>query len=227
MIPPPLQASSPFRRALRRSAGRRGEAKGFTLLELVFYAATSSLILMAAATAILSIIRSNTNLEVNQRVEARRSRVSALIQSETTESEKILFGQTISCPGVKSNSTFTLQIPYLPNPTNSSTSQALIHYYTAGSGATAELRRCGPPYNSDGSLMFSEFPTDASISLRTQLVINSDLEKSNQSQITYTLTFYGPDNKKVPPDPPPPATPPAPIPIPASVGVEPLDPGSP
>lgn len=206
----PLTAPRHAARRHEPKGGRR--AAGFTLVELVFYAATSGLILMATSIALLSSMSSNAKLEVYQRMEARLNRVNSLIQSETTEASEVSYVQSIPCDGVGSKSLFTLKIPYLSDQGNDGQKResASIHYYQSGDGPTSELRRCGPPYKADGSLNFSVNPTDASIAFRTRLqVVETDPNKSNEHRITFTLSFYRPDDEKIKIDPSKPDSDPA------------------
>lgn len=191
----PPRLSAPLRSA--PGIFLRGVAKpgGFTLLELVFYAATSGLVLTAATIAILVSMRSNALFELHQREEARLSRISSLIQSETTEAKTVELNSPSPAPAQcedlnGSSSRFTLQIP---NPNSApSAGPVSVHYYQRGSGVSAELLRCGPPYKDDGSLDFDALSSTAIVALSTELAVNA--ANSGPQQIRYTLTFWRPSS---------------------------------
>lgn len=184
------------RSAQRSFPHRRQATLGFSIPQLLSYSVASSLMLVAATATLLSSIRSNNNMELYQRAEERWSRISSLIQSEASEASSITYNDSFTCLGASTggaaSSVFTLRIPILD--TNQSPSQSPIFYTKAGSGSSAELRRCGLGYSADGKLRLNDTNnTFATVGLRTDLVITNPSTHS----FTYTLNIYSPSNQLI------------------------------
>jgi hypothetical protein len=183
-MPAPLL--KPWRPRQRRST------QAFTLPEFLVYVSAGGLLLVLATTTLLSSLRSNRSMELRQRAEERWNRVSTLIQSEVSEAESILPpGFAVFCSGVAGSKSgdaiLSLRIPYLT--ANQAERQAVdIHYYLNGSGATAELKRCGPPYARNGALIIGTV-NESTVSMRTELQVTNPSSDS----ATYTLNFYTPE----------------------------------
>jgi hypothetical protein len=181
--------------ARRSSPHRHWATRAFSIPQLLSYSVASSLLLVLANVTLLSSIRSNNSMEFYQRAEERWSRISGLIQSETSEANEIRYNQNIVCLGSSSGGTavwsFTLQIPFLDSVDNTISSRA-ISYTRVGSGSTAEVRRCGSGYNADGTHIGGN-NTLSTVGMRTEMVITNPAADS----FTYTLNFYTPSNQLI------------------------------
>jgi hypothetical protein len=192
-MPPPRTFRS--RRIANPLPRGRRPGLAFTIPELLIYSASSGLLLVAASATLLSSLRSNRNMEYYQRAEERWSRISSVIQSEVSEAQTVTYGDPVACgglaAGVNNRSLFTLNIPYLDS--NQARGQITIQYYRIGSGATAQLWRCGRPYAMSGKLRFTASNTDATAGLKTDIQIINPTSES----FSFNLDIYSPDNQKI------------------------------
>jgi len=185
-----------FLAAARSAARRRRATRAFSIPQLLSYSAASALLVVVANASLLSSIRSNSDMELYQRAEERWSRISSLIQSEVSEASEILYNVNFVCLGSSTGGgttqIFALKIPYLK--ADQSASNTFIYYSQVGSGASAELRRCGFGYSADGKLRFTDTRnTFSTVGLRTDLVITNPATDS----FTFTLNIYTPSNQLI------------------------------
>ncbi len=183
--------------AARRSLPQyRQSTPGFSILQLLTYTVISTLLATLTAATMISSIRSNKNMELYQRAEERWSRISSLIQSETSEADSITYGESFPCLGYGNNvpvpSVLKLNIPN----SISSTSSSPIFYFknnVPSNPYRPQLLRCGLSYNADGTLRVGQSLTLSTLGLRTDLVITNEAPDS----FTFTLNFYTPSNQLI------------------------------
>jgi hypothetical protein len=174
----------------------RRSTPGFSIPQFLIYSVTSTLLIMVTAATLISSIRSNKNMELYQRAEERWSRISSLIQSETSEADSIKYGEWVACLGYGGNVpvqyVFMLNIPN----SNSSNSSSSIFYFLDNNTTNShspQLLRCGLGYNADGTLRIGQSLTLSTLGLRTNLVITNQAPDS----FTFTLNFYSPSNQLI------------------------------
>lgn len=184
----------PFR---ARPLGRRGSslsaaAAGFTIIELVIYAALSSIVIGAATATISSSIRSNAQSELNQRSNDSWARLSAFLEAEVNEGTSVQPGGgavTVSCAGVAEPALFRIT---LPNTTVFAQDRGVrtIEYFVTGAGAAQELRRCGPPILANGQLDLAAASVNSLVSSPTDLTVTTDaVGVTPGTRINYTASF--------------------------------------
>ncbi len=168
---------------------RPASGSGFTLVELLIYTALGGVIISAATSAVVSHIRSDISLERNQTMRNDLSRVVLFLSTEVSEADTISYGQTMpaSCNGGTA-SLFTLNVPNL-GFIGTTLASTPIHYYVTGSGTTASLNRCGPPFNPDGSLNYTGLTVNTVVSPNTTLTLANT---TDTEAITYDLTVRDP-----------------------------------
>ena len=170
----------------------RQATRGFSLPQLLVYSVASTLLTAVAAATLMSNIRSNSNMELYQRAEERWSRISSLIQSETSEASSITYGESFPCSGYGSGinvpSSFKLVVPNL-----TSSGSSPIFFLKNGTGSSTQLFRCGLGYNADGTLRIGQDLILSTLGLRTDLVITNQAPDS----FTFTLHFYSPSNQLI------------------------------
>lgn len=149
---------------------------GFSLVELLLALTLGSVLIAAATSVAVSMIRSSVQDEAAQVAQNGWSRVQQFLLAEvgeagrsyvaSVESAPIELGfSTSSCSGLPApppQASFSLRVR---NPARPGDPPSLIHFYNQG----ADLFRCGPPVLADGSLDFSRASTPAVLSYNTNL----------------------------------------------------------
>jgi hypothetical protein len=174
----------------RRGSARLAAAAGFTIVELVVYAALSSIVIGAASATISSSIRSNAQSELNQRSNDSWGRLSAFLEAEVNEGTSVAVGSvgvTVSCAGVTEPALFRIT---LPNTTVFAQNRGVrtIEYFVTGAGAAQELRRCGPPILANGQLDLAPASVNVNslVSSPTNLAATVD---AAGTQLNFTASF--------------------------------------
>lgn len=155
---------------------------GLTLVELLLASVVFSLIVAAAATAIVANVRTANRSEAIQRLREHWGRVSYFLDTEIAEGDTA--SSTAGCSGV-SNLAFSMVIPVNP-PLSSGPSTAKIDYYNKNGG----VWRCGPPVGRNGRLVFSLSGTSL-VTTDSLLVDGASLSAniSNNREPIYTLSL--------------------------------------
>jgi prepilin-type N-terminal cleavage/methylation domain-containing protein len=180
MSPRPLLATR------RKPAARRSATNGgFTLVELLVYLALGTVLAAAAATSVISNIRTASNLELRQRAVDDFSRLNLFLQSEVSEGERIEYNTT-NLPDIcgTGQPLFTIVLPNPlnpPEPPEERIREPLprIYYFTRNNGA--DLWRCGPSFDINGALVITAderladlMPTRVNADTRLSLVNTDD-----------------------------------------------------
>ena len=143
---------------------RGGPSRGVTLLELLLYMLLASGLTALVSQTLVSSIRSDTSMELHQRALALWSRISFLIETEVAEGNAILRNQSLDGRGTATaNSLFTVMVPVEVTTAGTNEPQLRtvpIHYYMEN----RNLMRCGPPFNTDGSLQVGATATASDLS---------------------------------------------------------------
>lgn len=135
----------------------RSAAAGFSLTELLIYVALGTLLAAGAAASVIANIRTASNLELRQRAVDTFSRLNLFLHSEVSEGEWIEY-ESIALPQDCGTGQPLFAI-VLPNPLNPPEPplerlrepMPRIYYFTRNEGA--DLWRCGPGFNEDGTLV--------------------------------------------------------------------------
>lgn len=165
---------------------------GFTIVELVVYAALSSIVIGAATATISSSIRSNAQSELNQRSNDSWARLSAFLEAEVNEGTSVQpggGGVTVTCAGVTEPALFRIT---LPNTTVVAQDRGVrtIEYFVTGAGAAQELRRCGPPILANGQLDLAAASVNSLVSSPTNLTVTTDAVGTTPgTRVNYTASF--------------------------------------
>ncbi|MCT0230529.1 prepilin-type N-terminal cleavage/methylation domain-containing protein [Synechococcus sp. CS-1324] len=166
----------------------RNEA-GFSLIELLVGLVMGGFLMAAAASTVVSQIRSGNRMEVAQSLRNDMGRLSSFLEAEIGEGDTIRYGVAITgaggCTGASGNSLFTIDVPNL-GATGATLVTTPIHYYLTGSGNTAALNRCGPPINANGSLNFAGTRIATLVSPNTTLALNNAIDAK---AVHYNLTI--------------------------------------
>ncbi|MCT0212077.1 MULTISPECIES: PulJ/GspJ family protein [Synechococcales] len=166
----------------------RNEA-GFTLIELLVGLVMGGFLMAAAASTLVSQIRSGNRMEVAQSLRNNMGRLSSFLEAEIGEGDRIRYGVPITgaggCTGTTANSLFTIDVPNL-GATGAALATTPIHYYVSGSGTTASLKRCGPPINPNGTLDFAGTRFYSYVSSNTTLTLTNT---TDSKAVNYTLTI--------------------------------------
>ena len=175
----------PLATALQLASRRRSTAAGFSLTELLVTLALGAVLVAAAATTVITNIRTASNLELRERAVDDFSRLNLFLQSEVSEGERIEFNGNLPRDCGEGQPLFTI---VLPNPLNPAEPPAerlqeplpRIYYFTRNGGA--DLWRCGPSFDADSGelLVASESnllditPTRVNADTRVSLVNTDD-----------------------------------------------------
>ena len=175
----------------RRRASQ--EAEGFSLIELLIGLVMGGVLMAAAASTVVSQIRSGNTMEIAQSLRNDMGRLTTFLDAEIGEGDTISYGVAMSgtggCTGVSGNSLFTINVPNL-GATGTALPTTPIHYYVSGSGNTAVLNRCGPPISADGSLDLAGTRLATPVSANTTLTLANT---TNTKSVNYTLTLRDPN----------------------------------
>jgi len=167
----------------------RRPSDGFSLIELLVGLVMGGFLMAAAASTVVSQIRSGNRMEIAQSLRNDMGRLSSFLESEIGEGDWIFYNEPITgasaCTGVSGNSLFALRVPNL-GATGTNLAWTLIHYYQSGSGATATLNRCGPPINANGSLNFAGTRIATPVSPNTTLTLANT---TDTKAVNYSLTI--------------------------------------
>jgi hypothetical protein len=147
------------------------------------YVLLASGITAAVSQVLIAVIRSDRNIELQQRAVDQWSRISFLIESDVAEGNRILYGQAL--PAACGNGTvlFSVAVPVAAGSTLS------IQYFTRA----GNLLRCGPSFNANGDLnLAGPASLPALVGRRVQLTIqeNPDQDRS----VHYHLNILSPES---------------------------------
>lgn len=151
----------------------RSSEHGFSLAELLIVVVIGGVLMTGAATMIISHMRSSARSEAIMRLQESWSRVQFLLDQEIQEAS--------GSPSSTTCSSLTLTVP---NP-DVSGSNLTITYSLVGT----ELRRTGPPVNSDGTLN-GKLDNDGRTPSSTEIVmtrVSSFCPTSSGGDVDYTL----------------------------------------
>lgn len=164
----------------------------FTLPELLVAALISAGIAIITAQVMIGQLLEGRRLEVAQRIRENSSRLSYLVQNESSEADQISYDQPVSCAG-GGTSVFTLNVPRDDGPYADDTNRSSIHYYNLGD----HVWRCGPPVSQNGVLEHGTLD-DPEPLVRGRVVANAALaldacDASNDRQVAFSVAFPGGD----------------------------------
>lgn len=179
--------------AIPTQASRRASqtAEGFTLTELLISLVMGGVLMAAAASTMVSQIRSGNIMEITQSLRSDMGRLTTFLNAEIGEGDRISYGVAITgtggCSGVSGTSTslFTIYVPNLGG-TGTTLATTPIHYFVTGSGNTAALNRCGPPIHSNGRLNFAGTRLATPVSPNTTLTLANTTDRK---AVNFSLTL--------------------------------------
>jgi len=179
----------------KRPSWHRAKNGGFTLVEVLVYLALGSVLAAAAATTVISNIRTASSLELRQRAVDDFSRLNLFLHSEVSEGERIEY-DTESLPDLcgTGQPLFTIVLPNPLNPPEPPAERVReplprIYYFTRNDGA--DLWRCGPSFDINGALVIA---SDGRLADVTAARVNTDTRLSlintdDEQLLLYTLEF--------------------------------------
>ena len=119
------------------------------MVELLIYVLLASAITAGLSQVLISVIRSDRNIDLQQRAIDLWSRISFLIDSDVAEGNQILYDRARPPACGTGHSLFTVVVPMPAEGTVPGLGRSLqIHYFQSN----ANLMRCGPPFHEDGGL---------------------------------------------------------------------------
>jgi hypothetical protein len=137
-----------LKRMLRTKAQRAYrfnlQAFGFGLAELLIVSAVGSLLAIVLAQVYSGFVRERARLEMYQKAVNDWERLNRMIETDVTESRRVVLPGVVSCGGATSS--FDLWVNALGN--SSGASYSVISYSLNG----GNLYRCGPPVTASGQL---------------------------------------------------------------------------
>jgi prepilin-type N-terminal cleavage/methylation domain-containing protein len=163
-------------------------AEGFTLTELLISLVLGGVLMAAAASTVVSQIRSGNSMEIAQSLRNDMGRLTTFLDSEIGEGDTISYFVPLTGPdgcGVGGTSLFTINVPNLGG-TGTTLTTTPIHYYLSGIGNTAALNRCGPPINANGSLNFGGTRIATPVSPNTTLTLTNT---TDTKAVNFSLTL--------------------------------------
>jgi type II secretory pathway pseudopilin PulG len=194
--------SDPSARSTRRLA-----QAGLTITELLIYLLLAGVLAAAAASLVVSHVRTSRNLELRQRAVDLYGRINHLLQLEISEGSTISYNQPLPEDCRPGTPLFRVSIPSpFPSEEGEATSESTsIHYFSRNNGN--ELWRCGPSFNRVGGLFAlnadgeetgvpnSVFP--ALVNTNTQLRPCENPDECDSRAIRYRMIFFSPDGQQV------------------------------
>lgn len=134
-------------RRARRPGARRG---GFSLVELVIGTLISVVLLAAGVRALLALINGDSAMQQELNRKDDISRVLGLIQDETRNAQRVETGASLA--PVSNACSTQAQLILRGSTSSEDISYGLMSNTLNGTWRGNVLMRCGPTYNSDGSL---------------------------------------------------------------------------
>lgn len=168
----------PLATALQLASRRPSSAAGFTLIELVSALALGAVLVATTATTVITNVRTTTNLELRQRAVDDFGRLNLFLQSEVSEGEWIEY-KNINLPNDCGEGqplfTIVLAKPFNPaEPLAERVQEPMprIYYFTRFTrNGGADLWRCGPYFDEDGSLIIG---SDGNLAAIAASRVNAD-----------------------------------------------------
>jgi len=179
---------------VRRQSSGRNEVAGFTLQELLVAAAIAFLLLLGADMLMINQMKFSSKIETVQRIQEDSNRFNYLLAVETGESSSIETSAAMgsACEDSGSTPLFALVIPRndTSNDYKLATNVSRVYYYNSGN----DVKRCGPPVNRFGRLVYASNPVTGVVIRGAQLSLNvssssCDAEVTSTRQLVYNLKF--------------------------------------
>lgn len=188
-----------------RSARRAAQA-GLSITELLIYLLLGGVLAAAAASLVVSNVRTGRNLELRQRAVDLYGRINHLLQLEISEGSQIAYNAPLPAGCGPGTPLFSVNVPSPLNTSEQASPPARIHYYSRNNGN--DLWRCGPGIDENGFDLFDDVDDngvakpnplpnphfDALVSANTQLVLTNT---TDQRALNYRVTLLGPDGEQV------------------------------
>jgi hypothetical protein len=167
------------------------------MVELLLYVLLASGITAAVSQVLIAGIRSDRNIELQQRAIDLWSRISFLIDSDVAEGNQILYNEALPAACRPGTVLFSVRVPVPAGGAVPGEGRSLLIHYFASSG---NLMRCGPPFLQDGQLNVTAVANagdnqPALVGRRVTLLIqpNDDQERS----VHYHLNILTPDQTEL------------------------------
>jgi len=176
---------------------RRPRHLGITMVELLLYVLLASAITAALSQVLISMIRSDRNIELQQRAVDLWSRISFLIESDVAEGNQILYAQALPAACGAGNSLFSVVVPVpAAVAAGGMLRTVLIHYFQRGDS----LMRCGPPFLQDGALAIGPLGGDANnqpalVGRRVRFLIQPNDDQARS--VSYQLNILTPEMEEL------------------------------
>ena len=174
---------------------------GLTISELLIYLFLGGVLTAAAASLVVSHVRTSRNLELRQRAVDLYGRINHLLQLEISEGTEIAYDTPLPDDCGDGTPLFSITVPSPLSTILAPIPPAEIHYYTQSGN---DLWRCGPSVDAEGSVFDPDTgqplpPFDALVSANAQLELLPAGIPSGQRDpraIRYQILFTGPDGQQ-------------------------------
>jgi hypothetical protein len=167
------------------------------MVELLLYVLLASGITAALSQVLIAVIRSDRNIDLQQRAIDLWSRIAFLIESDVAEGNQIFYNVDLPPACGTGKALFSVRVPVPAEGVVPGEGRTLWIHYFASSG---NLMRCGPPFHQDGQLDVSP-AADAGDTLlalvgrRVQVLIQPNEDQARS--VHYHLNILTPDGAEL------------------------------